>query len=108
MSKNRFGVEVPEIQIPDYDGSYNKTVQEAIKQAKLEVIEKIRPFLMKDGGDVQFVKFENGVVYIKMLGACSDCISQDATINEGIQIILQEEVPGVVEVKVISPYEEVL
>ena len=81
---------------------------ENIEQQIIATLEKIRPFLMKDGGDVQFVKFENGIVYIKMLGACSDRISQDATINEGIQIILQEEVPGVVEVKVMSPYEEVL
>ena len=48
MSKNRFGVEVPEIQIPDYDGSYNKTVQEAIKQAKLEVIEKIKGLMRRN------------------------------------------------------------
>ena len=81
---------------------------ENIEQQIIATLEKIRPFLMKDGGDVQFVKFENGIVYIKMLCACSHCISQDATINEGIQIILQEEVPGVVEVKVMSPYEEVL
>ena len=81
---------------------------ENIEQQIIATLEKIRPFLMKDGGDVQFVKFDNGIVFIKMLGACSDCISQDATINEGTQIILQEEVPGVIEVRVISPYEEVL
>ena len=75
---------------------------ENIEQQIIATLEKIRPFLMKDGGDVQFVKFENGIVYIKMLGACSDCISQDATINEGIQIILQEEVPGVIDVRLAS------
>ena len=81
---------------------------ENIEQQIIATLEKIRPFLMKDGGDVQFVRFENGIVYIKMLGACSDCLSQDATIGDGIQIILQEEVPGVTDVKVISPYEEVI
>lgn len=80
---------------------------ENIEQQIIATLEKIRPFLMKDGGDVQFVKFENGIVYIKMLGACSDCLSQDTTIGDGIQIILQEEVPGVTDVKVVSPYEEV-
>ena len=75
---------------------------ENIEQQIIATLEKIRPFLMKDGGDVQFVKFDNGIVYIKMLGACSDCISQDATINEGIQIILQEEVPGVLDVRLAS------
>ena len=80
---------------------------ENIEQQIIATLEKIRPFLMKDGGDVKFVRFEDGVVYIRMLGACSDCLSHDATIGDGIQVILQEEVPGVTEVKVVSPYEEV-
>lgn len=80
---------------------------ENIEKQIIAVLEKIRPFLMKDGGDVQFVRFENGIAYIKMLGACSDCLNLDNTIENGIQIILQEEVPGVTDVKVVSPYEEV-
>ena len=82
-------------------------MQEIEKQIEA-TLDKIRPFLQRDGGDLEFVAFKNGVVYVKMLGACANCLSLDVTIKEGIQIILQEEVPGVVEVKVISPYEEVL
>lgn len=64
-----------------------------------ETLEKIRPFIRRDGGDVEFVDFIDGIVYIKMRGACADCSLIDTTISDGIEIILQEEVPGVVGVK---------
>ena len=62
------------------------------------VIEKIRPFLMNDGGDVEFVRFEDGIVYVRMLGACAGCGSLDQTLNEGVREILVENIPGVIEV----------
>ena len=68
-------------------------------------LDKIRPFLQRDGGDLEFVAFKDGVVYVKMLGACANCLSLDVTIKEGIQIILVEEVPGVTEVQVV-PYAD--
>ena len=67
-----------------------------------EVIEKVRPFLQNDGGDIEFVKFENGIVYVKMHGACMDCVNLDSTISEGIEMILIDEVSGVVSVEVVK------
>ena len=67
-----------------------------------EVIEKIRPFLQNDGGDIEFVNFENGIVYVKMQGACIDCINLDTTISEGIEMILTDEVSGVIGVEVVQ------
>lgn len=64
----------------------------------LEVIEKIRPFLMSDGGNLEFVKFEDGIVYIKLLGACSHCSMIDVTLKEGIESMLINEVPEVLGV----------
>lgn len=64
-----------------------------------EVLEKIRPFLINDGGDVEFIKFEDGIVYVKMLGTCSNCIYSDLTIQETIDTILTSEIPEVLEVK---------
>ena len=70
------------------------------KEEEIEsVINKIRPYIQRDGGDVQFVSFENGIVKVKMLGACSDCLSLDETIKFGLESILLEEVEGVVEVQ---------
>lgn len=67
-----------------------------------KVINKIRPYIQRDGGDVEFIAFEDGIVYVKMLGACSDCLMQDDTIKEGVEMILMEEVEGIKEVKVIE------
>ena len=68
----------------------------------IEVIEKIRPFLQNDGGDIEFVRFENGIVYVKMHGACLDCANLDNTISEGIEMILIDEISGVIGVEVIQ------
>lgn len=64
----------------------------------LEIINKIRPFLMNDGGNLEFVKFEDGIVYIKLLGACSHCSMIDVTLKEGIESMLINEVPEVLGV----------
>lgn len=64
-----------------------------------DVLEKIRPFLINDGGDVEFIKFENNIAYVKMLGTCSNCIYSDLTIQETIETILTSEIPEVLEVK---------
>ena len=49
-----------------------------------------------------FHHYEDGVVYVKMSGACIDCALQDTTIGDGVEIILQEEVPGVVKVEIVK------
>lgn len=66
-----------------------------------EEIEDIRPFLNMDGGDIEFIKYEDGIVYIKLTGACAMCGYQDVTIKDNIESYLKEEVPeikGVVNV----------
>lgn len=64
-----------------------------------EIIRKIRPYLQQDGGDVEYVKYENGIVYVRLLGACIGCTSIDVTLRDGIEAILLEEVPGVIGVE---------
>ncbi len=71
---------------------------ETINQIKL-VLNRIRPFIQGDGGDVEFVKYEEGIVYVKLLGACVGCTSADLTLKEGIEALLLEEVPGVIGVE---------
>lgn len=67
-----------------------------------QTLDKVRPFIQRDGGDVQFVDFIDGIVYVEMRGACADCVLIDTTLSDGIEIILQEEVPGVIGVKLAS------
>ena len=70
-----------------------------IEKRIIAVIDKIRPFLVSDGGNIEFVKFENGIVYVKMMGHCSNCQLLDVTLSEGIEIALINEIPEVVGVK---------
>ena len=66
-----------------------------------KVIHKLRPYLQRDGGDIEFIKFEDGIVYVQMHGACAGCTMLDATLIDGVEQILIEEVPGVLEVQAI-------
>lgn len=60
------------------------------------ILNKIRPYLQQDGGDVEYVSFKEGIVYVRMLGACVGCSSIDSTMKDGIEALLLEEVPGVI------------
>lgn len=64
----------------------------------IEIIDQLRPFLINDGGNIEFVKYENQIVYIKMMGACADCVMIDATLKDGIEMAIKEEVPEVIKV----------
>ena len=60
-----------------------------------EIINKLRPFLINDGGNIEFVKYEDNYVYIKMLGACANCQMLDITLKDGIEAAIINEVPDV-------------
>ncbi len=64
----------------------------------IDIIEHLKPFLMADGGNVEFVKYEDNIVYIKMTGACANCNMLDFTLKEGIEAAIKSEVPEVQEV----------
>lgn len=61
----------------------------------IEVIDTLRPFLINDGGDIEFVKYEDNIVYIKMIGACAECSMLDFTLKDAIETSIIEEVPEV-------------
>ena len=63
-----------------------------------EVLDKIRPYLENDGGSVRFNRFENGVVYVTLEGACSNCPHATATLEDGIETALVNEIPEVIKV----------
>lgn len=67
----------------------------------IEVLEKIRPYLQNDGGDLEFVRFddETKIAYIRMVGACADCLGIDETLKLGIEVLVMDEVPGVTAVE---------
>mgnify|MGYP000845256187 FL=1 len=72
---------------------------EMIEKQVKEILHKVRPYLQRDGGDVKYVKYEDGIVFVSMLGACVGCSALDSTLKDGIEAILLEEVPGIIGVE---------
>lgn len=64
----------------------------------INIIEHLRPYLISDGGDIEFVKYEDNIVYVRLIGACAHCHMIDVTLKDGIEAAIQEEVPEVEEV----------
>jgi len=68
------------------------------KDMVLKLIDRVRPYLQRDGGDIEVLNVEDGIVYVKMLGACDGCMAIDVTLKQGIEALLLENVPGVIGV----------
>lgn len=75
----------------------NKT--EEVVDKIILLVDKLKPFLMNDGGNLEFVKYEDNIVYVRMMGACKDCDMMDITLKEGIEEIIINEIPEVKEVR---------
>ena len=63
-----------------------------------EVIDRVRPYLQNDGGDVEFKRYEKGIVYVKLVGACHHCPMATVTLEDGIESVLVNEIPEVLKV----------
>lgn len=61
----------------------------------IEIINKLKPYLINDGGNIEFIKYEDNIVYIRMMGACANCSMLDVTLKEGIEAAIQSEVKDV-------------
>jgi len=64
----------------------------------MEVLDKLRPFLQRDGGDCELVDVEDGIVKLRLMGACGSCPSSTITLKAGIERALMEEVEGIRDV----------
>jgi Fe-S cluster biogenesis protein NfuA len=69
-----------------------------MKEKVKKALDKVRPSLQADGGDVELVDVEDGVVKVKLTGACAGCPMSQITLKMGIERILKREVPEVKEV----------
>ena len=76
----------------------NENKEQNVEKKIIEVLDKIRPYLENDGGSVKFNRFENGVVYVSLIGACSNCPMASVTLEDGIETALINEVPEVIKV----------
>ncbi len=62
----------------------------------------VRPYLQSAGGDTEIISIEDGIVYVKMLGACDGCMAIDITLKQGIETMLLENVPGIIGVVMVE------
>lgn len=72
-------------------------MQQQIEKA----LEEIRPLLARHLGDIEFVKFEEGVVYVKFLGTCHGCPLSQLTLKAGVEELIRSKVPEVISVEAV-------
>lgn len=65
----------------------------------IALIDKLRPFLVSDGGNLEFVEYKDNIVYVRLMGACKDCSMMDITLKDGIEELIVNEIPEVKEVR---------
>lgn len=87
--------------VPDAADSHaiNDDDDELVVQIKQLLDERVRPMVAMDGGDIVFDRFEDGVVFLHMRGACAGCPSSTMTLKSGIENMLKHFVPEVQEVR---------
>lgn len=71
--------------------SEDSSMEERIK----EVLEKIRPSLQADGGDIAYVGYEKGIVSVSLRGACGSCPMSQMTLKNGVERLLKQEIPEI-------------
>ncbi len=70
-----------------------------MKEKVRAILDEIRPALQADGGDVELVDIDNGVVKVRLQGACAGCPMSQMTLKNGIERILKEKIPAVKSVE---------
>lgn len=65
------------------------------------IIEEVRPFIQSDGGDIELLKVEDNIVYVRLTGACVGCPSSMITLKHGVEARIREELPQVESVEMV-------
>jgi Fe-S cluster biogenesis protein NfuA len=72
-----------------------------LKKSVELALDKIRPMLQRDGGDIELVEVTDGVVKVRLTGACKGCPMSQMTLKQGVEKLLLKEVPGLKEVQAV-------
>lgn len=75
---------------------------EDIESKIMVLIDKVRPYLVSDGGNIEFVKYEDNILYVQLTGACAGCSLLDVTLKDGIEQLIINEIPEIKEVRNVS------
>ncbi len=73
-----------------------------MKEKIENVLNRLRPYLLNDGGDIEFIDYKDGICYLKFLGHCANCSMMNVTLNDGIKEALINEIPEITDVELIN------
>ena len=82
--------------------SYTKKDKKIVEQIMNLLDEKIKPAVAQDGGNIRFIKFDEGIVFLELQGACAGCPSSSMTLKSGIENMLKYYIPEIVSVEAIN------
>ena len=82
--------------------NYNSKDLKIVEQIKKLIDERVKPAVAQDGGDISFVRFDKGKVYLELRGACSGCPSSTITLKSGIENMLKYYIPEISSVEAIN------
>ncbi len=77
-------------------------MEETVKDKVEKALEEMRPQLQADGGDIELVKVENGIVKVKLKGACAGCPMSTMTLQWGVENFLKKKIPGIIKVEAVQ------
>ncbi|MGP8051025.1 MAG: NifU family protein [Desulfobaccales bacterium] len=72
-----------------------------MKASVEQALTKIRPMLQRDGGDIELVEVTDGIVKVRLTGACKGCPMSQMTLKQGVEKLLMQEVPGLKQVQAV-------
>jgi Fe-S cluster biogenesis protein NfuA len=72
---------------------------ELLEKKVQDVLDEIRPRIQADGGDVEFVSIQNGIVKVRLVGACAGCPMSALTLKQGIEVLLKQKIPEIIRVE---------
>ena len=73
-----------------------------MKEKIENVLDRLRPYLLNDSGDIEFIDYKDGICYLKFLGHCANCSMMNITLNDGIKEALINEIPEITDVELIN------
>ncbi len=83
------------------DAEQERVADDVLFRRVDEIIAEVRPFIQSDGGDIELLKVEDSVVYVRLTGACVGCPSSMITLKQGVEVRIKEELPQIESVEMV-------
>ena len=83
------------------DGTINPDLKDIEKKIIFVLETKVKPAVAKDGGDIKFLKYKDGIVKVKLQGSCSGCPSATITLKQGVENLLKHYIPDIKQVEAV-------